>query len=311
MLRLNTLANLHQHNAEKIPEKTAIVFRGENVSYSQHFHRAVRLANALSDQGCQVGDRVAVLAKNCLNYLEVYTACELAGYIIVPINFRLAIAEIHYVLENTEPLVCFYSDEQRAILSTLFTDSSSDRKYIAFDGQGSAYESFLQSGKDTAPDYSPAADDPACIVHTSGTTGKPKGAILTQGGLFGIAHTIGEDAEIGSDDYGLVMQPLFHVGAKFLQLAHHVKGASINLQTNFEPEMVWRVLSEEKVTTMQLVPTMLAMVLDHVKDEAYPQTRLKLFFILQRQYANLCYGEVLMFLVRSFFSNTDRLRLGR
>lgn len=278
MSKINTLAALHQHNAATIPNKTSVVFRDEHYSYIQQFERANRLASALASQGCRVGDRVAVLAKNCLHYLEVYMACELAGYIIVPINFRLATSEIFFVLENTEPVVCFYSDEQKEILSPLIADKSSVRNYIEFDREGSAYETFLQSGGDETPDYIPAADDPACIVHTSGTTGRPKGAVLTQSGLCGIARSISEDAEIDSDDHGLVMQPLFHVGAKFLQLAHHVRGASINLQTHFEPEMVWRVLTQEHVTTMQVVPTMLAMILDYVKDEDYPETNLKTIF---------------------------------
>ncbi len=278
MSKVNTLAALHWHNAAIHPEQTAIVFRGASISYSEHFHRAIRLANALSAAGCQTGDRIAVLAKNCLDYLEVYTACELAGYIIVPINFRLATAEIHFVIENTEPVICFYSGEQKEILSPLILDNSSPGKYIEFDKNAGAYENFLQSGKDTTPDYTPAADDPACIVHTSGTTGRPKGAILTQGSLFGIARTISDDAGINKDDYGLVMQPLFHVGAKFLQLAHHVRGASINLQANFDTQMVWRVLNEEKVTTMQLVPTMLAMMLDHMQNDEYPETNLKTIF---------------------------------
>ena len=147
---IQTLADLHRYNAEFVPQRTAIRYQGRDHSYSQHIERAGKLASALAAAGCQYGARVAVLAKNCLEYLEVYSACELGGYIIVPVNFRLSVEEIAFVLGNTEPLVCFYSSEYREKIERIKPEVS---HLIEFDGEGDNYEAFISSGTNTFPDY--------------------------------------------------------------------------------------------------------------------------------------------------------------
>ena len=283
----NTLAFILRNNAETIPGKTAIIYKDSRYSFLEHYQRAVKLASSLSSLGCKVGDRVSILAKNCVEYLELYSACEIAGFIIVPVNFRLSKSEIQHVCDNTSPVVCFYTAEYESLIELIKPESKSIRVFIRIDASNSGqdqYQELINSGTATGIDasenqsYIPLASDPACIIHTSGTTGDPKGAVLSQSALYGIADTISTDAGIQSDDYGLLMQPLFHVGAKFLQLAHHIRGATIKLELGFEPANVWQILARENITTMQLVPTMLDILLNEIKDGNYPQTKLKTIF---------------------------------
>ena len=274
----DTVADILQNNARNHPEKVATIYGGIEYNFSTHHKRALRLANALSELGCKPKDRVAILAKNCIEYLEVYHACEIAGYIIVPVNFRLAIKEIAYILENTSPLVCFYSSEYRDSIESVKAQGITLPHLIEVSGQSNDYQERINSASSRNLAYMPNKEDPVCIIHTSGTTGMPKGAILTQGALCGIAKTISQDAKIESSDYALVIQPFFHVGALFLQLAHHISGATIQVEHGFDPARVWQLLSDKQITTLQLVPTMLDMLLAEIKEENYPETNLKTIF---------------------------------
>jgi acyl-CoA synthetase (AMP-forming)/AMP-acid ligase II len=280
-IEIDTVAAIIRNNAESNANRTATVYKDVHYSFLTHYERAQKLGDSLSRLDCKPGDRIAILAKNSIQYLEIYSACEIAGYIIVPINFRLSTPEIAYILGNTTPCVCFYSSEYEDEIKSTRKELDDVQHYIRIDesnADADEYGEFLEAGEVITPRYMPGADDPACIIHTSGTTGRPKGAVLTQGALYGIANTISSDADIQSGDLGLVMQPLFHVGAKFLQLAHHIRGATINLQTAFDPVMVWKMLVREDITTMQVVPTMLDMLLDEIKDGDYPPTKLKTIF---------------------------------
>lgn len=277
----NTLAAILRNNADTIPDRTAIVYKNVRYSYLEHYQQALKLANSLSILGCKPRDRVAILAKNCIQYLELYSACEVAGFIILPINFRLSAPDISYLCENTRPSVCIYTPEYEETIDVIRNGQNDIRYFIRIgerNGAADQYEELVSAGKAITPSHKPGIEEAACIIHTSGTTGRPKGAVLTQGALYGIADTISSDADISSDDYGLVIQPLFHVGAKFLQLAHHLRGATINLESGFDPAIVWQILVRENITNMQLVPTMLDMLLSEIKDGNYPQTKLRTIF---------------------------------
>ena len=130
MSSLATLASILQQNAEIRPDKTAIVYRGNHQTFSEHYQRALKLANALAELGCQPGERVAILAKNCIQYLELYSACELAGIIIVPVNFRLSAQEVNWVCSNTRPLVFFYSTEYSTFAEDLAENQKGIRHFI-------------------------------------------------------------------------------------------------------------------------------------------------------------------------------------
>lgn len=278
---MKTLADIIRNNADKAPDHAAIVYNNITFGFGEYYERALKLANALASLGCNPHDRIAVLTKNCIQYLEIYAACELAGFVVVPVNFRLSPTEAVYICNNTTPAVCFYGGEFKDHVDKIMAESTEIRHFFCI-SEGSAaldeYDELMDGGKGTLPSYTPGPDDPACIVHTSGTTGRPKGAVLSQGALWGIAQTISEDAAIQPDDYGLVMQPLFHVGARFLQLSHHCRAATIQLEQGFEPANVWQILLQGKITTMQLVPTMLDMLLDELTSSEHPKTSLRTIF---------------------------------
>ncbi len=275
-------------NAEKRPDSVAIYCDGRQYTFKEHHDNARLLAVALKGLGCQEGDRVAIMSRNSVEYLELYAACALAGIIMVPVNFRLSDAEVGWICENTQPRVVFYTPEYQQTRNFLSQGHQYIRNFICIDeapGTDTRFAELRNAAPGYQLDYRAKERDAACIVHTSGTTGKAKGAVLGQGGLFAVANAIASDAAIEETDVGLVMQPLFHVGARFLQLAHHARGAAIRLESAFEPATVWKILAEKQVTTIQLVPTMLAILLEQYSDD-YPQTSLKTIFYSTAPIAN-------------------------
>ena len=250
-------------NAERRPGNLAIVDQGREYTFLQYATRVQRLLDALARAGCRRRDRVSVLSRNCAEYLEIYGACELGGFIAAPVNYRLTASEINYIVDNTTPSVLFYSAEFLPVIAGIRTAGT---LYVQID-QGELpewavpYAEFIEGGESKTPDKLPAPEDPVYIVHTSGTTGNPKGAVLGQSAQYGTARVISDAAGITRADRFLLVQPLFHVGAKFLQLAHHLQGAAIFIHREFNPRVVWDTLRKERITTLQLVPTMIEMLL--------------------------------------------------
>ena len=267
-------------NAERTPHDLAIVDQGRKYTFLQHANRVRRLAGALSQAGCRRRDRVSVLSRNCAEYLEIYGACELRGFIAAPVNYRLTAPEINYIVGNTTPSVLFYSVEFLSVVSEI---RSAGTLYIQIE-RGDlpewavSYADFIEGGGVETLNTLPAPAAPVYIVHTSGTTGNPKGAVLSQSAQYGTARVISDAAEITRHDRFLLVQPLFHVGAKFLQLAHHLQGAAIYIQREFNPQVVWNTLQTERITTLQLVPTMIEMLLADEYAEVREPARVKTIF---------------------------------
>ena len=257
------VANIIPGNAELIPDHPAIIDRDRKYTFLQHANRVRKLVGALMQAGCRRRDRIGILSRNCAEYLEIYGACELGGFIAAPVNYRLTASEINYIVDNTSPSILFYSAEFLSVVDEIRTAGT---LYVLID-QGELpewavpYAEFIEGGEITTLDKLPAPEDPVYIVHTSGTTGNPKGAVLGQSAQYGTAQVISDAAGITRDDRFLLVQPLFHVGAKFLQLAHHLQGAAIFIQREFNPRVVWDTLRKERITTLQLVPTMIEMLL--------------------------------------------------
>lgn len=264
----NTVARIILDNARRIPERTALVEPGgKTCTFRQHARRVFQLADALRQRGCRRGDRVAILARNCAEYLEIYGACEVAGFIAAPINYRLTAPEIIEVSNNAAPAFLFYAGEFANTVATARAALTGAPQRVQIGGdqapaEGAApYEDFIATGAAAPPAALPPAAAPVYIVHTSGTTGKPRGAVLDQASQYGTAQAISNAADIAATDRFLLAQPLFHVGAKFLQLAHHLRGAAIHLRQEFNPAGVWEALRAEGITTLQLVPAMIEMLL--------------------------------------------------
>ncbi|MCG5236323.1 AMP-binding protein [Xanthobacter oligotrophicus] len=231
--------------------------------------RACRLANALLGLGLAKGDRVAVLAYNCLEWVEIYAATAKAGLVAVPINFRLVGREVAFIVENCEAAAIIVQDELAGVVEearpqmTLRAD-----RYIHF-GRHAApagyrdYEDLLARASDGEPDQLVLEEDPWTLMYTSGTTGNPKGAIRSHRG--GALLSLVTEIELGihRNDGALLVMPMCHANSLYFFGAFAYAGATINIYSRqtFDPEHCVRTLAESGASFTSLVPTHYALML--------------------------------------------------
>jgi acyl-CoA synthetase (AMP-forming)/AMP-acid ligase II len=248
------------HHATRTPQKAFTVFEGETITYTEMAARVVSLAGGLSERGVVRGDVVGLLSYNCPEFLETVFAASYLGAIAMPINWRLAAPEVRYILEHSEAraLVCDGSlieladEAMRGMEATLVRASVSPD---AHDGW-TPLQQVAGSGNQPAP-ASVAADDIHRLMYTSGTTGRPKGVMITHANLAwkNLAHIV----EFGftSADLGLACGPLYHVGALDLTTTSLIAaGATVILHRSFEASAVVDELERSRVTTVWLAPAM-------------------------------------------------------
>ncbi len=258
------VADILANNARIHGDRPAIVGDSAELSFADYADRALRLADALTAAGVRRAGRVALLAENSPDFLVICAACERAGFIAAPVNYRLAAPEIMHIVAELAPAALFYDAAYADIVDALRSADPGACRFVAIDEPGhggGGLAAMIASGRATAAAGAVSDDDIALIVHTSGTTGRPRGAMLSQRMLYKAARMIADDGGLHAADRGLIVQPLFHVGGRFLQLAHHLAGAAIRLHRGFDPAAVWADLASGAITTAQLAPTMIDMLL--------------------------------------------------
>jgi fatty-acyl-CoA synthase len=250
--------------ARKVPDERALRFEGVDRSVGELDDRVTRLANALAARGVQKGDRVATLGYNAMEIVETYLASSRLGAICVPINFRLVAEEITYIADNSGAKAIVVDErlaenaarvrEAVPALQTCFVVADD----ASAGGPGAeAYEAVLADASAQRPVIDVSEFDPAFIMYTSGTTGRPKGAVLSHWNLLMNSYNIISLMGIQSGEVFLSGLPLFHIGGLNLispQLL--LGGTSVILATgDFSAEKVVDMLEAEQVTGCYFVPT--------------------------------------------------------
>jgi acyl-CoA synthetase (AMP-forming)/AMP-acid ligase II len=241
------------------PDDVAIVFEGRQWSYREVDRRVTRLANALMDAGVSKGDRVAYVGFNHPALLETFFATGLIGAVCVLVNPRLKAAEVDYILRDAGAAVVAYGAEQAPTAEQL-TPELEVRTWLSVDGDGPGvlFEEFLTSGSEDPVKVEVDEQDLALIMYTSGTTGRPKGAMLTHRNLFYqyVNALIGQD--IRQDEVHLAVAPLFHIaGLNMLTVPTFTLGGRIIIHRAFRAEAVLTEIAASQVTSSFMVPAML------------------------------------------------------
>jgi fatty-acyl-CoA synthase len=253
--------------AQRAPSKPAVVepHTARTWSYAHLDRRSNRLAHALKAAcGVERGARVAVLAHNRGEHFEAFFACAKLGALFAPLNWRLAPAELDAVLADAEPTVLLYD---RACAETAAALTKGVPHLVAFDepsAGGRAYEALLAAGSD-APAGHPGVEleDPIMICYTSGTTGRPKGALLSHRQLLFNSLSTELAIGLGAADSTLVFMPLFHTGGLnclATPLLHH--GGKVVVMPGFDAERALQLAAAERVTVQMGVPTIFQMIAD-------------------------------------------------
>lgn len=256
------IGDLLASRAHLSPELECFVDQGARYTFRQANQRVNQLAHYLKGKSIYPGDRVAILGKNRNQYVSALFAIAKAGAITVPLNWRLHPAEIEYILNNSGA-ACLIYDEEFAPVVDQIRSQTGVREFICTGGQGKdiTFEEALASSPANEPLYVSGGDDTAIIMYTSGTTGRPKGAMLTHSNLFfvtaGHCHTISWKYK----DRFLSIAPLFHIGGLAPMMTNIHCGATTVFLADFDPVVVWDLVEKERITLMMTVPVMTAAML--------------------------------------------------
>ncbi|MDX2380204.1 MAG: long-chain fatty acid--CoA ligase [Acidimicrobiia bacterium] len=241
------------HHAATRGEKEAMrdLASGRSFTYAQMNDRTNRLASALRhDFGVGRGDRVVVLAENDTNFFEVEFACWKLGAVFVPVNWRLTVPELEFIVGDCSPAAIIHDDGFAETAATLATSCAITHRISWGGGGGDAapYEDAIAAAEPLAEAVATTHDDILTIMYTSGTTGSPKGAIITQGMTFWNAVNCVEFFGLGESMVNLAILPLFHTGGLnvFANPAFHF-GATTLVVRAFDPAAVLDLLMSEEV----------------------------------------------------------------
>ncbi len=244
------------------------------LTFAQWNNRARRLGNALLGIGLTKGDRVAVLAYNRLEWVEIYAAAAKAGLIAVPLNFRLSPVEMRYIIEDCSAAAILSESGLHTAIEEVRGDLSiPEHRHVILGGQISGwrdYEDLLLSASSSAPATSVADTDPWALMYTSGTTGKPKGVIRSHRSQTLLAFGTEIEVGIGTHDDALLVMPMCHANSLNFFCSFSCRGAvtSIYSRASFDAGEALDVMERSGATFTSLVPTHYIMMLNQVRGEA-------------------------------------------
>ncbi len=247
--------------ARRDPDRTAIVCGERRTTYAELDAAARRVAGALRDAGVRPGDRVAVALKNRVEFLELLFGVARAGAVFVPLNFRLASEEVAYALgDSGSTLAVVQESTAEAVFAALEQLEETRVRVIGVDGPGAEYAAWRDAAEPAEP-HPVKPRDPVSIVYTSGTTGSPKGAVLTHEGVLVNVQNYLADWDLRRDDATVVVNPIFHVVLYILTVPLLYKGGKVVLMEDFDPAEAVRLAERERITVWFAIPTAWQMML--------------------------------------------------
>jgi acyl-CoA synthetase (AMP-forming)/AMP-acid ligase II len=273
-MRLGDIVRL---NGRKTPSRVAIVAGDRTVSFGELRDSMFRVANAMLGLASP-GDRVAILAENLTEYVECYYGVPSAGMALNFLNYRLHPKEWAWILNNAETRVLIVQEKYLDQIETELGDIPSIEHVVVIGGDGRggypSYSDLVGSAAAVEPDVDVDADATAWLLYTSGTTGFPKGAMLTHRNLIVSVLESAIEYEPQPDERTLVAFPLCHVSGYVVPLTH-LRGGHIVLTPMFEPESWMQLVDEHRITSTALAPTMFNFILQHPKVNEYKLTSLR------------------------------------
>jgi len=269
MTTLLTLGQALTTNARLFPERIGARDLDRAMTFRQWNHRACRLANALLGLGLAKGDRVAVLAYNCVEWMEIYAATAKAGLVMVPVNFRLVGAEVAYIAGDSGASAMIVQDQLAGVVEEIASELPFGADRIIQFGSGAApaglrsYEDLIASADDREPCVAVDAEDMWALMYTSGTTGRPKGAIRSHKGSALLSLVTQVELGFSRRDTGLLVMPMCHANSLYFATSLAYCGAACNVhnRASFDAEAVLAALANGPTFT-SLVPTQYVMMLE-------------------------------------------------
>ncbi len=273
------LEDILRRNVRVYKRKIGLVDGERRFTYQQINERVNRLANALRALGLKKGDRIAFMAGNCHQFVEAYFAVAKAGFVIVPVNARFSPEEAAHIINHSESVALFYHEDLEDVVKNM-KGHIPTVKHIITTGEAHqdilSYENLLEQSSSTDPDGKVDPDDMMMIMYTSGATGFPKGVMSSQRNIMANTNTMTLELRIVPEDRTLLVMPLFHNGGLWPTMTHFYRGATVFLLPRFDVDKVLQMVEKERITLLNLVPTMLMRIISHPDLSKYNLESLRL-----------------------------------
>lgn len=262
-------------NARRYGNKTAFKDERTEVSFKQVNQRANSVIHALLEMGLKKGDHIATLLYNCVEYAELIYALPKAGFVMVPLNYRLVAKELLYLLENSEASALIYDSEIAETVGEMRPKLDGVKHYILIDhkrdfkAEAHRYEDIIKNYPTTEISVPIQEDDVAYIFYTSGTTGRPKGAMLTHKNIITNLFNMLFELQPNPGDKILNVPPMYHCAGQNQSMTYFFYGCTTLTVKQFEPQLVLQTISKQKPNILSLVPAMLNMTLNYPEIDKY------------------------------------------
>lgn len=278
---MRVLGDIPRLNSKRYPYKKALVMGDDFITFRQLNDSACRLAAGLLALEIEAGDKIAIMAQNCLEYPIIVYAVAKCGAVLVPINFRYEEKELVYVVNNSNPKVFFYGPEFSGLIEQAKDKFSGSVKTVSI-SEPIQSESFdmelLMSNREALePAVNVDPDSAAMIMYTSGTTGFPKGVIYSHAAYMAVYNGLVIEGDLNHHDIAMVALPLFHNGGlnALLQPTLLMGATALIMAKGFDPPGILAAIGRYGVTLTLWVPTMMAMLVNHPGASDYNLSTLK------------------------------------
>lgn len=260
--QMKSVADLIRAHGARDDGRIAIEFEGQSVPFSAIHERSSRVANALIEAGLEAQRTAAFLDKNTLEYFDIVFGAAKAGAISLGINWRLSPGEMAFILKDAQTRVLFVGPDFFAAIESIEAELPSDLLIVAFGAhpRWPDYGAWMPSRSAADPGYAGGEDDVAFLTYTSGTTGLPKGAMMTNRGFFAAFAAL-ESWRLDSQSVSLVMMPMFHFSGSGWSLLNLGIGARIVLHRDVDPIGVANAIGEFGITNVIMPPILIDAIL--------------------------------------------------
>ncbi len=255
-----------------VPDRTAIIFDGKHISFGEIQDRVNRLANALADLGVGPGDRIATMQVNCNEYIESYFAAAKLDAVFVPVNFRARAEELTFMLNDSGTKVLLLGQRYLDMLTSIRASVPGLQHAINLEGSKPGvlnYDELLAKASDEERFPTADEDDLTIIMFTAGTTGTPKGVMLSHNSFSSYILNNVDPVDLDAEEKNILSVPLHHIAGIQAVMAAIYGGRTLVLERQFEEEEWMRLVQDEHVNRAMMVPTMLKRLMDHPKFKQY------------------------------------------
>ncbi|HYE47812.1 MAG TPA: fatty acid--CoA ligase [Caulobacter sp.] len=281
--QMPTLGDIARYHARERGGDVALTFEGRETSFAAFNRHTNQVANALLAEGIGRGQRIAYVGKNSDHYFELLFGAAKIGAVMTPIGWRLAPPEVAYIIGDSEAPIVFVGPEVIGHSEEVAAHLSYRPKVVAMEADGAEGRPLYEAWRDAAPDSDPGVDiaesEVAVQLYTSGTTGRPKGAMLTHANILSGRRAAAEAQmawnQWGPDDVSLVAMPVAHIGGTGWGIVGLYNGAKGVVAREFDPFKVLDFIERDRISKMFMVPAALQIVVRQPRAREVDYSRLK------------------------------------